>query len=193
MTSSWKPLILTLAITGALAVACTDGDRSPGEGQNNLSAAGQAGRAGTGGADAGRGSFVTAGAGNGGGAAGGGAGGQSNVTCRDLSPEACHTSGLNCCSLHGQMWVVHDAEQCIQSYTKDYRACAMYMGSAMCGGELTPSCFRRKNGATTEWVLNMDSFYGGSLDPMWEFVNLGSCKAALPLDKMPLCAPDSGG
>ncbi len=92
MTSSWKPLILTLAITGALVVACTDDEPSPGEGLRNLAAAGQAGRAGSGGAgagsggadagsggaeagsggaDAGSGGAATAGAGDGGSAGGG--------------------------------------------------------------------------------------------------------------------------
>ncbi len=192
MTSSWKPLILTLAITGALAVACTDGDRSPGEGQNNLSAAGQAGRAGTGGADAGRGSFVTAGAGNGGGAAGGGAGGQSNVTCEDLPFMACHISGLNCCSFGGERWVVHDAEQCIQSYTKDYRACANAVGSVTCLSHAAGACYRRHNGATTEWIQNTSMFFDGALDPSWERVGFGACGPFLHADEMPPCAAGSG-
>ena len=197
MTSSWKPLILTLAITGALAVACTDGDRSPGEGQNNLSAAGQAGRAGTGGADAGRGSFVTAGAGNGGGAAGGGAGGQSNVTCRDLSPEACHTSGLNCCQFNGWMWVVNDAEQCVLFHTADYRACAMYAGpsAGTCIMYNLGACYRRQMGATTEWIENKGMFAKGTLDPSWELVNYteGGCQSLVNLWDMPPCAAGSGG
>ncbi len=192
MTSSWKPLILTLAIavTGALAVACTDGERSPGEGRNNPSAAGQAGRAGTGGA-------ATAGAGDGGsagGVAGGGAGGQSNVACEDLSFMACHTSSLNCCSFIGPRWVVNDSEQCIQSYTKQYLACAMYIGPSggACLQQPPEACYRRHNGPTTEWIQNASTFFEGVLDPSWELVGVGACGPFLHADEMPPCAAGSG-